>query len=127
MDGLGTAGYGLLFQQALYQAMARKMVWGRDILRDEIAVADSSAAKFILPGDSENTTCAFLDLQGIEEIGTAIFCNNFSVAISLIAGLRSLTYKELFDSEPGGWIRATRPKRWVGQASTLRVPCRPAP
>jgi hypothetical protein len=99
MDGLGAIGQSLLFQQSLFRAMAAKINDVIDLLRNN-PNADKSVTDLI-DKDAEFVKCVFLDLQGAEEIGTLVFCNNYSVAMSLNAALRSLTFGDLFDTSSG--------------------------
>jgi hypothetical protein len=95
MDGLGAIGQSLLFQQSLFRAMAAKINESITLLQEK-SNTDESVADFITENDAKQIKCVFLDLQGAEEVGTLIFCNNYSVAMSLNAALRSLTFGDLF-------------------------------
>ena len=103
MDGLAVVGQGLLFQQALFRAMALKIRQVMGILRGR---ASPSAARDLAVLMSEEelsaTKFVFLDLQGPEEIGILTFCSNYSVAMTLVAAVRSLTFDQVFDADPSG-------------------------
>lgn len=98
IDGLALLGEGLLFQQALFKAMAKKI---NDIitLLGKQFTNENAAKTLILPKDVETFKCSFLDLQGAEEIGTLMFCRNYSVAMTVIAALRMLTYNDVFQED----------------------------
>lgn len=96
MDGLGAIGQSMLFQQNLFKAMAGKI---NDVM--EFLIKKSPEHDLITKDDLKNVKCVFLDLQGAEEVGTFIACNNYSVAMSIVAGIRSLTFGDLFDTRLG--------------------------
>ena len=93
MHGLVSVGEGLLTQQALFKAMAREVmaVMGR--------LKGGDYAPLLSEGDIESTRCCFLDMQGSEEIGMLVFTRNYSVALTLVAALRSLTFTSLFQAD----------------------------
>jgi hypothetical protein len=99
LDALASVGFGLQFQAALFSAI-RKSVnttlasWKADLsMRDGIEYEK---------GDEHILRMAIVDLQGAEELGSLIFCRNYSVAMTVIAGLRNLTYNSLFASDTSG-------------------------
>jgi hypothetical protein len=94
MDGLSLLGEGLLFQQALFKAMAQKIHDTITLLGEQCKNRNDTNA-LILPKDVETFKCSFLDLQGAEEIGTLMFCRNYSVAMTVIATLRTLTFDDV--------------------------------
>jgi hypothetical protein len=97
--GLALLGEGLLFQQALLKAMARKIQETITLL-DKQCKNENSTETLILPNDIKTFKCAFLDLQGAEEIGTLMFCSNYSVAMTIVAALRTLTFDDVFKENP---------------------------
>jgi len=106
MDGLASVGQGLLFQQALFRAMALKIRQVMDILRGRVSPStDRDLAVLISKEDLSATKCVFLDLQGPEEIGILTFCSNYSVAMTLVAAIRSLTFGQVFDADPSGHLK----------------------
>ncbi len=94
MDGLATLGQGLLFQQSLFKTMAQKVRLTVDVLREKIR-HDTVVGALMRQDDIDTVKCAFVDLQSAEEIGTLIFCRNYSVALTIVAALRSLTFGEV--------------------------------
>ena len=94
MYGLASIGHGLLFQQGMFKAMAKKVDRTMEILRG------ASLGPLIEPTHLEAVRCCFLDLTGAEEIGTLILTRNYSVAMSLVLAMKSLTFGDLFDVEP---------------------------
>ena len=76
LDGLGVLGAGLLFQQAVFRAMASRVLNVLNLLRDATQ-QDGSVSALVDEGgrqeDVNRTKCVFLDLQGVEEVGTLIF------------------------------------------------------
>jgi hypothetical protein len=99
MDGLAALGQGLLFQQTLMKVMARKIEESLQLLRDRIASHEIPAELMSLE-DVDSLRCCFLDLQGADEIGTLMFCRNYSVATTLVVALRSLTFDDAFKADP---------------------------
>ena len=79
IGGLGALGEGVLFQNALYRAMAQRIRQVKEGLEDG---ANGLWKGWMKSGDLESTRIAMLDLQGGEEIGTLIFCRNYSVAMA---------------------------------------------
>jgi hypothetical protein len=94
MYGLASIGQGLLVQQAMFKAMAKKVDETVRMLRG------SSLRPIIEPAHLDAVSCSFLDLTGAEEIGTLIMTRNYSVAMSLVLGMKSLTFEDLFGVEP---------------------------
>ena len=98
MDGLATAGQGLLLQQAVLRTMVKKIRETVDLFQGPVGREDT--VKGLIPNDDVGAIkVAFLDLQGAEEIGTVMFCRNYSVAMTSIAALRSLTFDDVFRME----------------------------
>lgn len=108
LDGLGTVGPGVLFQQAVFRAMIRKI---RDVvsgLRAELEKPEKTSTHGLMSFDDlEHTRCALLDLQCAQEVGTLIFCPNATVAASILSGLRGLTYQDLLveNADVGGHLK----------------------
>ena len=107
--GLGMVGSGLLFQQALFLAMADKIRNTVQLLRKEAGNSDTPMAKLMSAEQIDATKVAFLDLQGSQEIGILVFCANLSVSASILAGVRSLVFEDLLVSsvDKNGWLRDT--------------------
>jgi len=97
--GLTTVGPGLLFQRNLLGAMAAKVQSTVRLLRERMTASESVAA-LISEEDLDSVKCVFLDLQGPEELGTLVFCRNYSVATTLIASLRTLTFGDVLEQDP---------------------------
>ncbi len=105
MDGLAALSGGILFQQNLYKAMAKRVEETVDSLR---AYACLPQAQMLMhPQHVDNCRVAFLDLQGPEEIGTFIFCQNYSVAMSLVCSIRSLTLEDVLKIDETGQLKRT--------------------
>jgi len=103
INGLGTLGEGLLFQNALFRAMALRIKRVRDVMLNEVkdgASWDGWAGH----GDVNSARVTFLDLQGPEEIGVLTFCRNYSVAMGFVAALRNLTFGDVFDADKEGYL-----------------------
>jgi hypothetical protein len=97
---------GILFQQAVYRAMARKIMNVLIRLKEVYDSEEDHDLRGLFPSlDFRSLRIAFLDLQGIEEIGTLIFCKNNSLAMTVVALLRSLTFGDLFREDPTGELR----------------------
>jgi len=99
MDGLGCLGQGLLFQQALFRAMGKRIERITAELHRRAEQKTGAAGALMSSEDVSSLRCALLDLQGAEEIGTLIFCRNFSAAMAVVAGLRSVTWSDLFAAD----------------------------
>lgn len=97
MDTLATNGYALLFQQSLLKAIAKNVCGTLDTLYSQRKLPAVSG--LIQDGDLDSVKCCLLDLQGSEEIGLLVFCENYSVGVSLIEGLRTITYRDVFKAE----------------------------
>jgi len=105
MDGLAAVGQSLLFQQALFKAMAIKIQDTFYLLKNKIAldkVMSSLVKENEEKKDITSVKCVFLDLQGPEEVGTLFFCSNYSVALTFVAALRSLTFGEVYQADKSG-------------------------
>ncbi|MGR3304149.1 MAG: hypothetical protein ACUZ8I_16850 [Candidatus Scalindua sp.] len=96
MHGLGVLGHGLLFQHLLYKAMVAKIRQTIADLNNATETSDSVQDLIINKTEINSLKCSFLDLQCSEEIGTLMFCQNYSVAITLVAALRTLTFGNVF-------------------------------
>lgn len=95
MDGLAVIGEGLLCQQALFRAMAERIQRVVRVLNEEIVDPAGAVAQLMSERDIEATKCVLLDLLGSAEVGTLILTPNLSVAATLLAGLRGITYGEM--------------------------------
>lgn len=81
MDSFGTVGYALPCEQTLLRATAIEINAAKD--RPYEKLASSVFAGLMCERDVEPVRCAFLDVQGAEELGTLVLCRNYSVAIYL--------------------------------------------
>jgi len=99
LDGLGVVGHGLMFQHAVFRAMVDRILRVRDRLHKALR-SDGTVGGLIWSEDIDTAQVVFLDLQGPEEIGTLIFCRNYSVALAYIVGVRGLTFADVFQTEP---------------------------
>jgi hypothetical protein len=100
-------GQGLIFQQTIFRAMASKILKALILLRRRFKIGDGTLEKIFNNGELNlgSLKVAFLDLQGTEEIGTIVVCDNYSVAMTLVASLRSLTYYDLYKTDSSGILR----------------------
>lgn len=107
LDGLGTVGPGLLFQQAVLRACAQEITRVHGLLMRLADEGDPAVGALMTRPQVSATRCAFMDLFGSTELGLLIFCTNFSVAASLVAAMRAVTYRHLFqvDDAVGGKLR----------------------
>lgn len=96
IHGLGTLGQGMLFQQGLFKAMANKIKRLQSLLYKKID-NEKNIAGLMSKEDIDSVKFCFVDVQGPEEIGTLIFCQNYSVAMTFVLGLRTLTFGDVFD------------------------------
>ncbi|MFO0979076.1 MAG: hypothetical protein U0996_21885 [Planctomycetaceae bacterium] len=101
LDAFAQVGFGLLFQEAIYQAIDVVMQKTVVHLLEKTRNTDCGAKLQISSDDVTSFKISVVDLLGSEELGTLIFCRNASVGMSLVGALRQLTYKELFNSEAG--------------------------
>ena len=99
IDGLAVLGQGLLFQQEIFKALGKRMADIADVLGQYVKNAGKDVAN-VEPNDVSSARCAFLDLQGLEEIGTLIFCRNYTVAMAFVVAARSLTYGDVLGIDP---------------------------
>jgi len=100
MDGLAVLGQAVLFQQALFRAIGQEIQRVLDRLVEAVD-GDKNANALMRKEDIRSLKCVLLDLQGAEEIGTLIFCRNFSVAMAVVLALRSMTFQQVFDTIDG--------------------------
>lgn len=98
LSGLVVLGNGLLVQEAVFRAMGRKILEVLAALRDSPRDEARKLVDIQETGKDDLNTlqCAFVDLQGSEEIGTLMICRNYSVAMALVVALRTLTIRDLF-------------------------------
>ena len=96
MDGIASVTHFLLAQQAIYKAMVTSVLTTIDRLE---TLAQDCSDDYLKLQDIANTRCCLIDLKEAEEIGTAVFCSNFTVAMSIVAELRKLTYHDAFCHE----------------------------
>lgn len=101
IDGLGCIAEAMLFQQALFGAISIKLAEMSEMLRRHASLR----RHLISAADIKSTRVVLLDLQGAEEIGVMMFCNNFSVAMTYIAVLRSLRFIDVFNADPTGSLK----------------------
>ena len=94
MYGLASIGQGLLVQQAIFKAMASRLEW---VIQD---LREAKIEPAVSPEDADTVRCCFLDLSGAEEIGTLILTRNYTVAASLILAMKSLTFDDIFRADP---------------------------
>jgi hypothetical protein len=99
---LGVLGEGLLFQNALFKAMAERINVVIESLKNDFK---GEWKDWIKPGDLNNLKVTFIDMQGPEEIGTLFFCRNYSVAIACIAALRNLIFDDIFTCDKGDYLK----------------------
>ena len=100
MEGLAVLGQGLQCQHAIMCAMAKRMEQTKKALLHSLQTQTSPSSKIITAEDVMTTKVVFLDLQGVEEIGTFIFSRNYSVAMTLVTAVRSLTFADMFEAQP---------------------------
>lgn len=102
LNGMAVLGPGLLFQQAIYRAMAKKIV---EVLKDLCIYAPEAEKKgFFSKSDVESFRCIFLDPQGWSDVCTLMFSRNYSVTMSIIVALRQLTFNHLYGTEEGAQL-----------------------
>lgn len=106
-NGIGALGDGLLFQRALFRAMARRISRTMEgLLRNK---NEHSVTSLEITEDCiRNLSIVFADLQSCEDTAVYISCQNYSVAFTLIQALRCLTYGDLVsdgDRQVQQWVR----------------------
>ncbi len=102
LNGMAVLGPGLLMQQAIYKAMAKKIkvIW--DELEKKTKKGEKLFTDIMSHDDVMSFRCVFLDPQGWSDIITLMFCRNYSVIVSILTVLRTLTLKDLYDEDVGG-------------------------
>lgn len=97
IGGISNLYGGIYFEEYIFKAMAKKIY---SVLNSMKQYRNESAIKNILGDkdgqDLDQVKVSFLNLQGSEEIGTIIFCQNYSVGMSLVSALSSLSYGEIY-------------------------------
>lgn len=101
-DAFAQLGFAILFQEALYEAMAKTVA--ATIYRLSESPAPLVRGSDFEPGDENAIRIALLDLQGMEELGTLMFCRNYTIAMSIMARIRALTYGDLFQASDAGRV-----------------------
>ncbi|MEZ0276649.1 MAG: hypothetical protein ACAH88_17185, partial [Roseimicrobium sp.] len=94
MQGVLTLGRALLAQQSLFGLICKRIDESLHTLR----AVDSQG--LYEPGDLESLRLTFLDLLEEEEIGILFLCSNYSVPMSIISHLQSLTFGDLKVHDP---------------------------
>jgi len=97
LSGMAVLGPGLLFQQAVYKAMARRIKEVLQTLATECSAGTYGGS--ILEADIRSFKCMFLDPQGWSDIATIMFCKNYSVIATVIQCLRALTLRDLYATD----------------------------
>ncbi len=105
LHGLGVLGEGLLFQHTLFQTMASRCLDIKCRLLGEVK-KNGKWHEWADEEDVNTTKISFLDLQGSEEIGSMIFCRNYSVAMAFVVAMRNLTFGDVFSTDKEGYLKA---------------------
>lgn len=103
IHGLGALGQGLLFQNALFEAMSQRIKRVYDQLLKEVENG-KMWYRWANLDDVKSAKVTFLDLQGSEEIGILTFCRNYSVALSFVEAMRNITFKDVFNANKNGYL-----------------------
>ncbi|HET6252370.1 MAG TPA: hypothetical protein VFE47_32080 [Tepidisphaeraceae bacterium] len=97
MDSMGSLGSSLLFQQTILKALAKKT---GIVCRALKSPASGDPSKSLMcDEDVGSLRIVVLDLQGAEELGTLIFCKNYSAAMCVVSAIRSMTYGDVFEAD----------------------------
>lgn len=91
LSGLCQLGAGLLFQEALHKAIAHRISFVMDELASaysELYTAEESSM--------DSVRCVLLDTLDWSNVALLLFGRNYSVLMTLIAGLRSLTMEDVY-------------------------------
>lgn len=88
-----TMGRALPVQDVVYRAICSS------IARTLTRLHAGEGSSVFGPGGPGNLRICFLDLQEEEEIGILLFCQDYSVAMTLLAGLKNLTVADLHDTD----------------------------
>lgn len=105
LDGLANLGQALLFQYALFRAMGRRIQHVNRWLLDRFDTDATVSALLEHKRSINSARCCLLDLQSAEEVGTLCLCDNFTMALSYVHALRSLTYSDVFAADLSGELR----------------------
>jgi len=107
LGALSLLGEGLLLQRAIFTAFAKKIAhvverlaaeccpptWRDDVIRPcDVQCNEQTGEPPI--------QCALLDTQGSAEIGTLIFCRNYSVGMAIVRSLRAISFRFVLDCMP---------------------------
>jgi len=93
INSIATIGNGLFFQNRIYSTMAKRLLLSVKEIKREIS---QGKFKNLIKNEDFNTLkCSFFDIQGTEEIGLLIFTSNYSLSTSIIAALKTLTFRDL--------------------------------
>jgi hypothetical protein len=95
LAAIGLLGQGLPFQSAVFRAFAEHAQKVLEILLDYAKKnAESDPFELSVKG-IQQCRVTFLDLQGQEEIGVLIACDNYTTATSILARFQGLTLESL--------------------------------
>ena len=102
MEGLAAVGLGLSCQIAVWRTMIQRISLIAEVMeRNYGRQGRGTGNPLIEPEDVRQTWCSLLDMQGCEEIGLLVFTTNLSAAFSIIGGVRTLTFEDVYRQEPG--------------------------
>jgi hypothetical protein len=98
LSAIGLLGQGLPFQAAVFRAFAEHTQQVLEILWDEAKKkeknTESDPFELCVAG-IQKCRVTFLDLQGQEEIGLLIACDNYTLGTSILSRLQGLTLEDL--------------------------------
>lgn len=93
LGAMGLLGGGLEFQAAVFRAVAHLAPQTLQILAE--LPAETKAEFEIEDTSLDATRVCLLDLQGQEEVGILVACDNYTIAASLLSRIQCLTLAEL--------------------------------
>ena len=89
LSGLAALGPGLLFQEAIFKEIGKRVEKALSELRadDRLQIEEE---------DIENFACILIDPQGWADIGTLMFANNYSLIAYVLMELRNITFNDIY-------------------------------
>ena len=100
---LAILGPGLLLQQAVYKAIILKINAIVEELKASMEDENSASRHLFEPDDLEEFTCVLTDSLDWANIGLIIHSRNYSLVMTIIAGLQSMAMEDVFEADGVGY------------------------
>lgn len=117
LGALGMLGHGIEFQTAVFRAILKDCLRSLEVL---LKMAEDGELDVFDADKDSVLSCriTLLDLQGQEEVGLLIACDNYSVAAALLSRIQGLKLHDVAGPDSAALPGMGRQK-WVGHAKEL--------